>query len=264
MPDLRALALCYNAPINHNLILNQVVEPNGPSNSITSGVSTLTAPVCHTLKEYSWELFHMSEKVICKASSRACVAPVFHWNVNGINIDKDMIINPQIAVSVNDLTTPINLKTSIMPVPIVCNLKHTTSTQDNFMLTLTPDSSFIGHFPLTINLSSSDPVSTPNPATVEVNMERLFIDWSGDTKRCLDDTIHYLDHRIVADPRLELVKSFLEPSLDYAHVLTKLREIMKVLKEVSEAKPEAAKELVAKITEMLNITPKELNAFLPE
>ena len=39
---------------------------------------------------------------------------------------------------------------------------------------------------------------------------------------------------------------------------------MKVLKEVSEAKPEAAKELVAKITEMLNITPKELNAFLPE
>ena len=76
--------------------------------------------------------------------------------------------------------------------------------------------------------------------------------------------IHYLDHRIVADPRLELVKNFLEPSPDYSHLLTELREIMAVIQRVSVTKPQVARELTTAITRMLDITPKQLDAFLPE
>jgi hypothetical protein len=170
--------------------------------------------LCLDLKKYHFRLYNAPKKLVCFASSQSCAGqsspqqPIYSWGVNDKVVDaKTFAVDPQMKVCANDQTDPFKLNCSIFRSFIDCTL-----TQDASVLELRFPDSLIGHFVLTISLHAID-VVRPEVTTVTVNTEELVMDpsWNKDGKHCAKEFIHQLDHRIEADPRLELIKNFAEP-----------------------------------------------------
>lgn len=236
----------------------------GAATRVRSGLASVSPYFTCPVDVYSYEIDSTPQALTSVATAKGFAQPVYRWRVNGVDVPNTGTIKPSASVTVDEPNAPGQKTTSVMPVPIDCNV-----TSDPFTSTLVMNfGSTVGHIDVTIEALAHEKYVSPEIETngidwVTVANEVLL--WEAryyrDRQKCKDRVDRIIHDYVRVDPFFNILFTLPDPPQDYVRVLNQLQQLSVALKQMQRRSPAKARRLEQTLEATLGVKPALLRDF---